>query len=859
YDLLGNLIETYHEIKELLPYLNVVCCPGINAFPKHLLLGMVDEKTRQSTRHRFYFSPMVSRYDENIKQVRSLVLRLFYMLDQYAILSDSDVKITPSKSWQFKLGERAIPCYFLTKPSLVENWNYRETVNGLSGYQLGYHTDYLAAVGQVRAPLKFVNPGCDFYRIEGHLGKDFSTALRTISQIKKEFGLAFDVKAISIGTPLEAVDTNEYKSVFRDLQAILQAWRAEMNCIIANGSRFFGNYSYRVKATNSYASRIGSIARVAEAPVTEVNYGPGIQQMSAVPAPGEAYTVSEAVASAMDIISDSNISDLKDYTYKIIRDQGGIFRDEDPDAIEIYGTQPVNFVAGLYALDYILQNPGLINLEPDPIKKFKQSLRNLCDDIENSKISLSRFRISGKFGKFEQDNMYEFFVWELSKLCCYRKKIEWIEAEIEKRKAAIFEKLVLSHLTDTQCALQHMAGVPNGGTFFLVYAGGDDTNRNTVLFDFSIPYLCCSDCPPETVIYQEIPAHPMAPVTINGPAEVCQGSADNLYTTEEGMTGYTWNISAGGTITSGAGTKCITVKWNVNGDQYVSVNYSDQYGNTAKNPTIFPVTVNQLLEVSVTISPSSNPVCSGTQVRITAIPVNGGKTPLYKWLVNGIQAGTSNPVLDYTPKNGDLVKCILTSDQKCSSGNPATSAPVTMLVHPPFTAGSIGSNQVVCSNTKPAGLRGTPPAGGVAPYHYQWQLSTDNVNFLKIVKATSINYAPDALTKTTYFRMIQASSGGCGSLPTNVVKITVRALPVPAISGPVTSGRETKESVYTTQSGMDGYSWTVSEGNQILSGNGTDTVKVRWLVTGNQQVRVTYSNRYGCKPASPTVLFVKVD
>jgi len=81
---------------------------------------------------------------------------------------------------------------------------------------------------------------------------------------------------------------------------------------------------------------------------------------------------------------------------------------------------------------------------------------------------------------------------------------------------------------------------------------------------------------------------------ITGPASACVGSTGNSYTTQPGMTGYIWTVSAGGMITSGAGTNNIQVTWNTVGSNSVTVNYTTANGCTATNATVYPVTVNPL-------------------------------------------------------------------------------------------------------------------------------------------------------------------------------------------------------------------------------------------------------------------------
>ena len=56
--------------------------------------------------------------------------------------------------------------------------------------------------------------------------------------------------------------------------------------------------------------------------------------------------------------------------------------------------------------------------------------------------------------------------------------------------------------------------------------------------------------------------NPLPVPTISGPSSACAGSTGNIYSTQALMSGYVWSVSAGGTITGGAGTNSITVTWN---------------------------------------------------------------------------------------------------------------------------------------------------------------------------------------------------------------------------------------------------------------------------------------------------------
>ena len=73
---------------------------------------------------------------------------------------------------------------------------------------------------------------------------------------------------------------------------------------------------------------------------------------------------------------------------------------------------------------------------------------------------------------------------------------------------------------------------------------------------------------------------------------VCFGTAGVVYTTEPGMTDYTWVI-VGGLVTSGgtSAANTVTLTWNGSGPYSVSVNYRNANGCASTSPTIQNVIV----------------------------------------------------------------------------------------------------------------------------------------------------------------------------------------------------------------------------------------------------------------------------
>ncbi|MGA3013174.1 MAG: S8 family serine peptidase [Bacteroidales bacterium] len=180
-------------------------------------------------------------------------------------------------------------------------------------------------------------------------------------------------------------------------------------------------------------------------------------------------------------------------------------------------------------------------------------------------------------------------------------------------------------------------------------------------------------------------------------------------------------------------------------------------------------------------------------------------------------------------------------------------------VYPDFIVGTASGNQNICYNTTPSLLSCTAPTGGNPPYTYQWQSSTDSINFTNISGATGLTYQPGPLTVTTFYRQVQSANGSCDNSNTNIIRIQIDSLPVPTITGDsnlcVNSGYYT----YTTETGMTNYSWSVSSGGTIVSGGGTYSVQISWNSTGSQSISITYTSTQGCNPLSPTVMAVIVN
>ncbi|MDP4117121.1 MAG: Ig-like domain-containing protein, partial [Bacteroidota bacterium] len=170
-------------------------------------------------------------------------------------------------------------------------------------------------------------------------------------------------------------------------------------------------------------------------------------------------------------------------------------------------------------------------------------------------------------------------------------------------------------------------------------------------------------------------------VSFTGGNSICINSTTNLSPT----TGGTWvsNNPAVATVDNTGLVKGLSPGTATFTFTDASTGCSNTTSAVTVNPTIFP---------NVSITASANPVCTGTQVTFTAIPTNGGTSPVYQWVVNSINIpGANSPTYTYTPANNDNIICLLTSNATCAAVAPGVSNPIIMSVGGPYSgAYSVG-------------------------------------------------------------------------------------------------------------------------------------------------------------------------
>jgi uncharacterized repeat protein (TIGR01451 family) len=175
----------------------------------------------------------------------------------------------------------------------------------------------------------------------------------------------------------------------------------------------------------------------------------------------------------------------------------------------------------------------------------------------------------------------------------------------------------------------------------------------------------------------------------------------------------------------------------------------------------------------------------------------------------------------------------------------ATSNCVTVTVNT-ITAGTIGSDQTICSGGDPAAFTSTADATGTGTITYQWQSSTTDctTGFSDIALATAATYdVPTGLSTTTYFRRVATSTLNAVvcTATSNCVTVTVNTPPTisetsinpttcVATDGSITISGLANSTAYTLN--YTGTAGTPTSGSSITS-SGTGTTTITGLGAGS--------------------------
>jgi len=225
---------------------------------------------------------------------------------------------------------------------------------------------------------------------------------------------------------------------------------------------------------------------------------------------------------------------------------------------------------------------------------------------------------------------------------------------------------------------------------------------------------------------------PVPVITSLNATGICQGLTGNYYTTQTGMTGYTWTIPAEGTITDGGnGYNFVKIRWTTPGTKTIYLNFRNAYNCDGLPPggsmtfTVYPLP-------DVTISGTgTSPVCQDYPQSYPYATQTIDPTNIYNWSIpmgtGDISPGASaNPIqVTWRSSGNSQLKVIATTINGCVD---ATTIPITINAKPAVSLSSC-FDQTTILGAKPIKLKGGLPNGTNGVYYVDQPLLTPVTQF----------------------------------------------------------------------------------------------------------------------------------
>ncbi len=296
-------------------------------------------------------------------------------------------------------------------------------------------------------------------------------------------------------------------------------------------------------------------------------------------------------------------------------------------------------------------------------------------------------------------------------------------------------------------------------------------------------------------------------LTVDATVESCYPSEDVQWQ-ESVDSGGSWsNIS-------GAGTTVLTRPATAPG-LYLYRLLAAQTGNlgiSSCEVASQPVSVDiiPLPSPAVTVGASDSIACLGLPVVFKATPVDGGGSPVYQWLVNGVPAGGDSTVFTFSGlHNGDQVDVVMTSDAVCVV-NPVVQSNIVSLPVVPVPVTGVGisaSATQVCADSVVV-FTATPFNGGSSP-DYQWQVNGVASG------GDSVVFSDGRLQNGDVVNVLMTGSLVCSQPVGALQPVTMTVYPLPVIgldSSVVIAGGSSIRLTPVVSGDIAGYAWTPAAG-----------------------------------------------
>lgn len=221
WDWISDIVATQNEIINFKKINPSLCCVDENLFPFHVVLGgnAIDKEIYRTP----FIKTLNGNSEENskLKELAFLFEKLVLILTSFEIPKAVAIKVTPSSLGNMPLSEKAIPYYYNSILDLNKKWNPQLTAKKENDTIFSYHSTIPNYTNKpdVKEPLLFDIEPYNFFRIEGHIGKNYTEALTELTSLKDNYNLPFKVIALNAQSFVgKEVDVTKHQGDWGDLE-----------------------------------------------------------------------------------------------------------------------------------------------------------------------------------------------------------------------------------------------------------------------------------------------------------------------------------------------------------------------------------------------------------------------------------------------------------------------------------------------------------------------------------------------------------------------------------------------------------------------------------------------------------------
>ncbi len=494
YDFIDDVLKAYYEFKHKVFEVSTSCCGDEMNFPLHLMLGEATENTEAQVhskyREYFIYSPLFNDQKDKLAEVRLLFARLRLLITEVDFNSITDfekrvIKVTPSRYGFVDLSDRCIPYnYNVIDPGneLYRFWSYDKTRRGNYRFNLGYNAFQYCSADNVVHPLLYDIERFDFFRIEGHIGKNVTNAITLVKTLQQENNLPFDIAALSADYIGALVRGEEPKCVIQDLESNYRMLIAEFICKVHDSFCFAAKLPFIIpdRILNFTAT---NFSRATVADTTEIkralSFNPNILEKVAHPFTSALVNQFQAVK---QYTKGDTLLKLCNPGANTIGSAYIAMKGKFTNPVSINTDQPVTTIQ-FHAFEFVDAIESILELvmNNDLADVNTTELKSRNDHLEKEIRVLSTFAVlflqtlenndQSHVTDLASDLYLDLLIFNLETLLnsCFVEQVEAIKSEYNRRMAQYRLAKNFSYYFKNHGGIEHKAGVPRGGTFILVY------------------------------------------------------------------------------------------------------------------------------------------------------------------------------------------------------------------------------------------------------------------------------------------------------------------------------------------------------------------------------------------------------